>query len=283
VTRCIVRLLAAAVLSAFSLAQDTAPNPARPADRSKAASALLEQIDGRIYSAERAGLVSVEFFYRPTASGPREVPGFRVHVRWEKGKREEVEFRQADGSPFATLPDLLTKPSPVAGAPSARDTFEQGAKGLADVFRGVSYSERFARWAKVLQTRIVNGREERTIVCEPSSAGRFLRAEITIDAKGMPWRLVHYLSKAENGMDRMIDEPVWGDFDGKMLMTSFKKTWGPISEEVEIKYQRKAGFLVPASYEKHAPGKPPVQFVFEDVKVNEPRAESGPASRPAQR
>jgi hypothetical protein len=154
---------------------------------------------------------------------------------------------------------------------------EQGARGLVDLFRGGSYTDRFSRWTKVLETHVVNGREERIIVCEPPAAGRFRRVEISLDAKGLPWRIVHHLSRPEGGMDRMIDELVWTDFDGKLLQTGFKKTWGALSEEIAIKYQRKAGFLVPSSYEKHAPGREPVTFVFENVRLNEPPAASRPA------
>ena len=271
-----VRLLAAAVLSSLVAAQDSRPQASAPQDNR--ADALLAQLDARIYSAERAGLSSAEFSYRPPASGPRETTPFRVHVRWQKGQRETVAFEQPDGSAFTELPEMLRQPSAVPGTPGPKETFEQGARALVDLFRGVPYSERFAKWTKRFESRVVNGREERTLVCEPVAAGHFRRAELALDNQDLPWRVVWFLARPEAGMDRLIDEPVWTEFDGKLLMTSFKKTWGPKSEQVVIKYVRKDGFLVPSSYEKLNPGKPPVEFVFEDVVLN-----AAPSSRPESR
>lgn len=271
-----VRLLAAAVLSSWVAAQDSRTQLEPPAqDR---ADAMLAQLDARIYSAERAGLHSAEFSYRPPASGTREATPFRVHVRWQKGERETVAFEQPDGSAFAELPELLRQPSVVPGTPSSKEMLEQGARALVDLFRGVPYSERFAKWTKRFESRVVNGREERMLVCEPIAAGHFRRAELALDNQDLPWRVVWFLARPEGGMDRLIDEPVWTAIDGKLLMTSFKKTWGPKPEQVVVKYLRKDGFLVPSSYEKLNPGKPPVEFVFEGVILN-----AAPSSRPESR
>ena len=96
----------------------------------------------------------------------------------------------------------------------------------------------------------------------------------------MPLRafVVWFLARSEGGTDQLIDEPVWTEFDGKLLMTSFKKTRGQKSEQVVVKYVRKDGFLVPASYQKLNPGKPPEEFVFENVILN-----AAPSSRPESR
>jgi hypothetical protein len=271
-----VRLLTAAVFSTCIAAQESRTPSAPPVqDR---AEALLAQLDARIYSAERAGLHSAEFSYRPSLSGPRETTPFRVHVRWQKGQRETVAFEQADGSAFAELHEMLRQPSAVPGTPSSKEMLEQGARALVDLFRGVPYSERFAKWTKRFDSRMVNGREERMLVCEPVAAGHFRRAELALDHQDLPWRVVWFLARPEGGMDRLIDEPVWTEIDGKLLMTSFKKTWGPKSEQVVVKYLRKDGFLVPSSYEKLNPGKPPVEFVFEDIILN-----AAPSSRPDSR
>ena len=170
-----------------------------------------------------------------------------------------MAFEQADGSAFAELPEMLRQPSAVPGTPSSKEMLEQGARALVDLFRGVPYSERFAKWTKKFESKVVNGREERMLVCEPVAAGHFQRAELALDNRDLPWRVVWFLARPEGGMDRLIDEPVWTEIDGKLLMTSFKKTWGPKSEQVVVKYLRKR--RVPGSVElrEAEPGKPPVE------------------------
>lgn len=249
-------LLAAAGATAVSPAQDTRAST-RPDDP---AARLIAAIDARLYSAEASGLRSVEFAYRPVASGPRETTPFRVRVRWEKGKRETVEFQKPDGSAFAELPEILR-------SEKQREDYERGARALVAMFRGVPYSETYSKWRKRLEVVTVNGRDEKTIVCEPFVAGSVLRVEISLDPKDLPWRIVNVLARPEAGIDRMIDQPTWTEFDGKLVMTDFKKTRASL-EEIAIQYQRKDGFIVPASFERLVVGKPPVKTVFEDVKLS---------------
>jgi hypothetical protein len=203
---------------------------------------------------------SVEFSYRPATLGPRPTTPFQVRVKWEKGKKETVEFLQLDGSAFAEPPETLR-------TEAAREDYTRGARELLSLFRGVPYSERFARWRKRLETQTVNGREEKMIVCDPVVPGALLRVEISIDRKELPWRIVGFLAKPNPAFDRLIDEPAWSEFDDKLLITSWKHTRGAVSEQKSVQYQRKDGFIVPSSYEQLVPGQPPVRTVFEDVKV----------------
>jgi hypothetical protein len=214
-----------------------------------------------VYSAERAGMRSVEFSYQPAASGPRETASFKVRVRWSKGQRETIEFLRPDGTPFAEMPEILS-------TPAAREAYERGARELLSMFRGVPYSERFAKWRKRLDVQTVNGREEKAIVCEPVVPGALLRIEIAIDRKDLPWRIVGFLARPEAGFDRVIEEPAWSEFDEKLLMTSWKQTKGAVSEQKAVQYQRKDGFIVPSSYEQTVAGKPSLRTIFEDVKVS---------------
>jgi hypothetical protein len=255
---------AASFLLATLLASAGQWQDSRPESRPDP-SALLSEIDSRIYSAEREGMTGVEFTYQPPVTGPMEIPSFRVQVRWRKGARETIEFQKPDGTPLADLPEVLRG---TAGSAAPREQFEQGARGILGMFRGLSYSEQYKNWRKRLEVRIVNGREERTIVCEPHVGGFFQRVEISLDRKTLPWRIVSVPARPEPGMDRLVDEPAFGEFDGKLLMTGSKYTRGAASKQVVVNYQRKDGLIVPASYETLVPGKPAEKVVFENVVVS---------------
>jgi hypothetical protein len=271
--------IAWSLLAALALAGDAFTQESRPSRSSDPASDVFASLDSRIYSAEREGLNSVEFSYRPHQTGPLEQKDFRVRVRWAKGQPETIDFLSADGKPLGDLPDLLKQPAARSGGTTAKQSFEQGAKSLLTIFRGVPFSEQFRNWRKRLETGTVNGREERTIVLEPLSAGYLRRVEIHLDPRDLPWRIVSSLTTPEPQLDRMIDEPTWSEFDGKLLMTGFKKTRGAQTEQIVVNYQRKDGIIVPASYERLVGKEKPVKFVFEEVVVN-PATPSRSDSRP---
>ena len=77
-TRVAAWLALSTAVAAVVLGQDT-----RPESRPDPASALLAEIDARLYSAEREGLKAVEFAYLPPTTGTLELSPFRVRVRWE--------------------------------------------------------------------------------------------------------------------------------------------------------------------------------------------------------
>jgi hypothetical protein len=251
-----------------------------PAPRADDAAAILARVDARVYSAERAGMSAAAFTYRPPATGPLDLPQFEIRASWRKGEPDAVAFRNPDGTAMSDLPEPFRR-QPPSGGQTAQESFERGAKGLIALFRGVPYSDQFKAWRKRLEIRVVNGREERTIVCEPAVAGTFRRVEIALDAKDLPWRVVSFLTRPDGPIDRIIDEPAWKTFDDKLLMTGFKTTRGAATEQVVVNYQRKDGFVVPSSYERIEAGKPPVRIVFEEVRLagRDPAVPRGPESR----
>jgi hypothetical protein len=262
-----VRAAALVVLSFWLALCPLGAQESRAESRPDPAEDLLARIDLRVYGAERAGMKSVEFSYRPGSTGSLDIASFRVKVAWRRGERETIEYLSSDGTRLRELPEMLRQPPPENGAPSVRESFELGARNLLSTFRGTSYTEQFRNWRKRIEARTVNGREERTIVCEPIAAGYFSRVEIALDRRDMPWRVVSVLARPEPGLDRIIDEPSWTEFDGKLVVTGFKKWRGSLSEQIVVNYQRRDGYIVPASYERLVPGKPAARYVFEDVKI----------------
>ncbi len=259
-------LLALGVILAC-LPQDSKPET-RPDDP---AEALLTKIDGRLYLAEQRGLKSVAFTYNVPMTGVMTNLGsVRIRVSWRAGEKPAVGFVDEKDAPIGEdkLPEFLRKPASREGQRTLRQEYELGAIGLLDLFRGQPYGVQFRKWRKTVETREVNGRQDQMLVFEPVASDFFRRVEMMLDRRSLPWKITTFLRDRPGAS--IVNEPVFEEFDGQLVQTSFKKTVGGSVEQFVIHYQRIEGIVVPASYERmeRQPEETTTKIVFENVKVN---------------
>lgn len=239
----------------------------RPADE---AERILDALDAKLYSPLRAGLQSLDYDYSVAPEGVFTTK-VRVAVGWSAESRPSVRWLDDGRRPLKDLPDWLKAP---AGGPSSslvKDVFEAGARATTRWFVPESPKSKYAAWRKRLETRTVNGRPERILVFEPSSPGPLKRIESGIDAKGLPWRITYFPSKPVEGVESVIEEPVYEEIDGRWVKTSWKETSGVSSIQHVLGYQLVRGWLLPTAHERLAPGgKAPDRTVFENVTPKPP-------------
>jgi hypothetical protein len=271
-----VRSTLTSLLAAFACATAFAQEPPAPASRPAAetkpdaAEALLRAVDARIYYPEREGLATLRFSYAPEGTGSLK-PDFRVQVTWRKDAEPAVTFLDLEKRPLdRSVPHVvLDAEHPERPGRKLAEDFAEGARTLHRVFLGRPYSAAYASFRKRIETKIVNLREETTLVLEPTATGALRRVEMSFGADGLPWRIVQRLARPENGADAITVYPVFKTVADRLVMTGYKEDLGVRTDQVVIEHQKVGGFVLPASIERIVKGSKVggSKTVFDDVEA----------------
>lgn len=253
-------------LVAFCAAQASRPTTRPKNDAEK----LLDAFSDRLYSPLAAGLRELEYNYLASPEGAL-TGKFRVNVLCRAESRPSVELMSEDRTRLKELPSWLNAPAPGRKGTTVKDLFESGGRATAKWFLPEIPNRHYATWNKRLETRTVNGREERILVLEPSAAHPLRRIEMTLDPRGLPFRVSYFPAAVGEGVDTIVEEPVYELIDGKLVRSSWKESSGQSSVQHVLNYQSVRGYLVPASHERMAPGSKQVdRTVFDRVTVSPP-------------
>ena len=251
-----------ACLSASACGQESRPGD--DADR------ILDALDAKLYSPLRSGLKELEYDYAVTPEGVFSTK-LRIGVRWSADSRPTVRWSDIERRSLKDMPEWLKAPAGGPTSGSVKDVFEAGARATTRWFVPESPKSKYAAWRKRLETRLVNARLERVLVFEPATPGPLKRIETAVDAKGLPWRVTYFPSKPVEGVETVVEEPVFEEIDGKWVKTSWKETSGVSSIQHVLTYQLVRGWLLPSAHERLAPGgKAPDRTVFDAVTPKPP-------------
>jgi hypothetical protein len=260
-----------AVFAGVASSQTPASAPSsRPAaeSRPEPGEELLRAVDARLYFAGREGLSSLRFSYAPEGTGAL-TPDFRVQVTWKKGTEAIVAFLDLEKKPLdrSKTHPFLDRDDPERPGKKMADRYVDGARVLLKAFLGTPYETVYASYRKRVEKRTVNGREETTLVMEPTKAGRMRRIEMSFGPDGMPWRIRQSLSRAEDENDAITLYPAFTAVAERLLLTSYKEDLGSRTDQVVIEYQKSGGFLIPAKIERIVKGDSVggSKTVFDDV------------------
>ena len=239
----------------------------RPKDE---ADRILDALDAKLYSPSRSGLKELDYDYAVSPEGVFSTK-VRIGMRWAADSRPTVRWFDVERQPLKDIPDWLKAPAGGPTTGSVKDVFEAGGRATLRWFLPESPKTKYEAWRKRLETRTVNARPERVLVFEPATPGALKRIETAVDARGLPWRVTYFPSKPVEGVETVVEEPVYEEIDGKWVKTSWKESSGVSSIQHVLTYQLVRGWLLPSAHERLAPGgKAPDRTVFEGVTPKPP-------------
>lgn len=223
----------------------------QPAPRALEGEALgvLAAVDGRIAAPLKAS--AFRFESRPhikTADGKDGEAAFRVRYAWREGCGDRIEFLDDADKLLEHAPDA---PEHLRG--EARAHHLSAARGLAAFVRGRTLVETWAHCRGRVEKSRVNGREEIRLILEPAEKKHLRQAELFLDRRGVPWKIERTMLDGA----RVVQHPQYELAGELFVLQTLQHIEIPAAAREaarqfawEIKWQRTAGQLVPASIAK---------------------------------
>ncbi len=239
--RCVVLLLLALAL----------PGQTQSAPQALEGEALsiLAAVDARIAAPLKASAFRFELRPRVKApDGKDGEAGFRVRYSWREGCGDRIEFLDDASAVLEHAPD-----APENLRAEARAHHLEAARGLAAFVRGRSLVDTWAHCRGRVEKSRVNGREEIQLILEPAVKKHLRHAALFLDRRGVPWKIERTMLDGA----RLVQHPQYELAGELFALQALQHIEIPANARDaarqyawEIKWQRVAGQLVPASIAK---------------------------------